>query len=67
MSIPLLAKITPQMSRYLVDYGELRNIIELYVVGSSFSGRLLIEIDSLLAIRSLSPHGEDLSELGSLA
>ncbi|KAI5653301.1 hypothetical protein M9H77_30488 [Catharanthus roseus] len=48
-----------------MDYGELLGIIEEYETGSSISGLLTVESDSLRAVKCLNSHKEDISELGA--
>lgn len=66
LGIPLVAVAFPRFDKFSVKYVELLGIIESYAVDSSLTTCLIIESDSLVAINSLSPHKEDLSQLRAL-
>lgn len=51
MDVPLLAKAIPRAVSLDIDYRELIDIIEKYVVGS-YSQNLLVETDSLITTLS---------------
>lgn len=62
----MLAKCISLPGHFFVDYSELLGIIEGYIIGFMSIGRLIIESDSLIDVRRLSSHEEDLFELGCL-
>lgn len=67
LGIPLLAKAIPRMGCFKISYGELVAIIEGYVAGSTQGDCVIIESDSLVAIKSLHSNDEYFSELGALS
>lgn len=54
LGVHIFAKAVPRQVSFLVDYGELLSIIEGYILGQPYSKKLIVENDSLLAVKNLS-------------
>lgn len=54
MGFLLLLNASPRTCHFSIEYGEFLGIIEGYDVGSLFLGQIIIEGDSIFAIKSLS-------------
>lgn len=67
LGIPFWLKLSLGMEGFSMDYAEGLGVIESYASGLSLSDKLIVESDSLLAVRSLTNCSIDIYELGTLA